>query len=145
MSIQLHPEHGVNPTVAVCFFCWEDTGEVVLLGRSYKGKAPMRMVMDYNPCDSCKEKFEQGILFIEVTPTPNTPNQPPMYKGYPGQSLPYPTGQHWVLTVESVRRIVGNSETGDKIIKKRKALIDPDSAKALGLYNVDVNDVSESE
>ena len=138
MSVLLHKEHGLNPTVNVCFFCNEDKGEVVLLGRAYRGKAPMRMVTDYVPCDSCQEKFSQGVLFIEVTRSPNTPDQPPLYKSRePYQSVPYPTGRHWVVTLEAARRIVGESDTGDNIIEKRKALIDPESAEQIGLYNVD--------
>ncbi|HUW67828.1 MAG TPA: hypothetical protein VMW20_07240 [Candidatus Nanoarchaeia archaeon] len=136
MSVLLHKEHGLNPTVNVCFFCNEDKGEVVLLGRAYKGKAPMRMITDYVPCEECQEKFSQGVLFIEVTRSPNTPDQPPLYRGDLYQSVPYPTGRYWVLSKDAVRRIIGNdSDTGQKILKESKALIDPETAEQLGLYN----------
>lgn len=147
MSLSLHPEHGVNPTLSVCFFCQKDKGDVMHLGRAYRGKAPMRMVMDYVPCEECQEKFSQGVLFIEVTRSPNTPDQPPLYKGDLYQSVPYPTGQYWVLTKDATRRLIGNdSDTGQKILKECKALIDPETAQELGLYNAsDKQDSSDKE
>ena len=109
-SIKLSPKHGVNPTIPVCFFCGEDKNEIALLGhigdlRKHEDiEAPMRMVLDYEPCDHCKEMFSQGVLVIEVTRTPLPDNRPPIAKGA------YPTGRHVV-----VRKGVLNFE-GDKCL-----------------------------
>ena len=78
MSLRLHKEHGVNPTIPICFFCEQPKGDVVLLGATYKGKAPMHMLFDYLPCDDCREKFKQGILFIEVGKEPWSEGQRPL-------------------------------------------------------------------
>ena len=136
MSLRLHPEHGVNPTISMCFYCKGEKGEIVLMGRAYRGKAPMQMVMDYDPCEKCREQFDRGILFIEVNRSPNQEGQPPLY-----ENGPYPTRNYWVLTAEAARRLVGDSDTGDKIMHERKALIDPETAQQIGLYDA----VPESE
>ena len=56
----LHKEHGLNPTMPVCIYCGEDKGEIVLLGNAYKGEAPMKMIIDNEPCDTCREKMDSG-------------------------------------------------------------------------------------
>lgn len=124
--MKLHKEHGVNPTMRQCFWCKESTGEILLLGDAFKGEAPMYMVTDYNPCDSCMENFDQGILLIEVSKTPLTKQQPDL-------SGAYPTGAHWVITEDAVRRLLDESIAKD-ILKARKALITKQDAVHLGLY-----------
>lgn len=50
MSIRLSEKHGVNPMLASCFLCGEDTGEIALLGKM-KGDAaaPHRGVITKEP------------------------------------------------------------------------------------------------
>ena len=66
-GIKLSEQHGLNPSINVCFFCGEDK-ELLILGK-LKGdaKAPTRVVADYHPCDKCKEKMRNGVTVIEVT------------------------------------------------------------------------------
>lgn len=70
--MQLHPEHGLNPTVCVCLFCGRDTGELALLGNAYKGEAPHKMAMNDAPCAKCREEWAQGIAFMENDGQHNT-------------------------------------------------------------------------
>lgn len=86
--IQLSKEHGLNPSVMLCFFCHEPKG-INLLGRlSPKGRerafgheasklasyndvdddaaAPRQAVYDREPCDKCKEYMQLGIILISV-------------------------------------------------------------------------------
>lgn len=67
MSIKLSDQHGLNPSISVCFFCGEDK-ELKLFGK-LKGdaKAPKRIVADYMPCKACEEKMRKGATIIEVT------------------------------------------------------------------------------
>lgn len=67
-SIQLHREHGLNPTIPVCWFCGKDKNEIALLGAAHKTQAPMHMVVDRRPCDDCLELMKQGIWCLEVVP-----------------------------------------------------------------------------
>lgn len=104
-SIQLSPEHGLNPTIPVCFFCGESKNEIALMGRihSKKGarddvKAPMYMVLNYEPCDECIEKFKQGVLLIEVTTVPQSKNQPPISNK---QEELFPTGAWCIVSEEA--------------------------------------------
>lgn len=95
-GIKLSPKYGVNPTLGVCFFCGEETGVVAMLGRIGDGRkhedfeAPKRMVLDYEPCKKCREKFATGVLVMAVTDTPPD-NRPPIQDGY------YPTGAYVVV------------------------------------------------
>jgi hypothetical protein len=66
-SIRLHKEHGLNPTLPVCIVCGEEKGEIALLGAAYKGEAPMHMLIDIEPCDTCRKKYlSKGVLLVEV-------------------------------------------------------------------------------
>ena len=62
MDILLSPKHGLNPTIPICFWCGEEKNEIALMGRigdARKGEdfeAPMHAVLDYEPCDKCREK-----------------------------------------------------------------------------------------
>ena len=101
-DIRLSKKYGLNPTIPVCAFCGNRKNEIALLGHIGDGRkgedleAPMNTVVDYEPCDECKEKWEQGVAIIEVTTTPNSKNQPPIAEGA------YPTGAYVVLKEEAL-------------------------------------------
>ena len=112
-SIKLSPKHGVNPCMPVCFFCGDTKNEIALLGR-IGGKedleAPMRAVLDYEPCEECRKKFAEGVLLIEVTDYPNMDNQPQIAKNA------YPTGRYSVVRPEALR---GDFKAGSKALVLR--------------------------
>lgn len=64
--LKLHPSFGVNPTIPICFVCGKEKNETVLLGNSYRNKAPKNMCLNDEPCDQCKEYMKQGIILISV-------------------------------------------------------------------------------
>lgn len=88
-SIELSPKHGLNPCIPVCFFCGKEKNEIALLGHigdRRKGEdipAPVNAVLNYEPCDECKEKFAKGVLLIEVTISPKATKMPIAFKAYP--------------------------------------------------------------
>ena len=95
MSIRLSKKHGLNPTIPRCFFCGESKNEIALLGAlKNDAEAPKNIIMDYEPCDKCKEKFKEGVLIIEASQLPNVENQPPIQKDA------YPTGRYALLKPE---------------------------------------------
>ena len=65
-SITLHPKYGLNPTLATCFYCGKETGEIALLGNGYKDEAPRNLCVSLEPCAECKEKFKDYVLCIEA-------------------------------------------------------------------------------
>lgn len=96
-DIILSPKHGVNPTILVCFFCGEDKNEIALLGKLENDReAPRTMVINYEPCDKCKEQWDKGVVLIEVTNYPNTINQPEI------QENAFPTGRLVVVKPEAL-------------------------------------------
>lgn len=111
--LKLSPNHGLNPTISVCFWCGEEKGEIALLGRigdARKGEdieANMRTVIDYEPCPACLAKMNSGFTVVEATTSPNDTTRVPIHDGI------YPTGRFVVIKPEVARRIfrIEGSET----------------------------------
>lgn len=98
-SIKLSKKHGVNPTIPICFFCGNEKNEIALLGElPNDAEAPKHTIINYEPCDTCKEIMNKGITVMEVTTKPNAPNQPPIQKNC------YPTGRFLTLSKDSAKR-----------------------------------------
>lgn len=115
-NIPLHPEHGLNPSVTLCFWCGESTG-VALVGRRSKKlfgteEAPRQFCPDYGFCEKCQERVGEGIKFIEVSETPTTKGQPPLPDG------PYPTGRWVAVTREAVGSQVTPPELAANILER---------------------------
>lgn len=118
-SIRLHKEYGVNPTMPVCFWCGEEKGEVALLGAAYKGEAPSRMILDYNPCQKCEAEFSAGIAIMEAGDRPNHDGQISVYK----DRDVYPTGRVVVVTEEAVSKWFEEA-TAEEVLKHRRTFMD---------------------
>jgi hypothetical protein len=129
-GITLSKEHGVNPCIPVCFWCGEDKNEVALLGKLPGDKAaPMKAVLDFEPCEKCKAFMDQGITLIGVsTKQPET--------GVPsiGEGL-YPTGAWSVIKEESefCQQLLNaeSEERKEAILKSRKCLIDDEVLRSI--------------
>lgn len=107
-SIRLSPKHGLNPTIAVCFWCGCEKNEIALMGRiggKSDEKAPNYAVINYEPCDKCKAGMASGFTVMEATASPNGQTSIEMQKGI------YPTGRFVVLKNESADRIFGKEFT----------------------------------
>lgn len=119
-SIKISQQHGVNPTIPVCFFCGEDKNEIVLLGKlKNDAKAPHRVCLDYEPCDKCKALFAQGILLLGVTQHVSD-DRPPIQEGL------YPTGRYIIVRPAFITRRF-DKEMAEKILNEGKALIADDA------------------
>ena len=119
-SIRLSPEHGVNPSVTVCFWCGIDMG-VALFGRigNDDEEAPRRVVIDYEPCDECKKNRTQGFTFIEAVRGQDTNDKMPI--GFDEEENPvYPTGRFIIITLDAAKRILQPEHIGGQNI----ALVD---------------------
>lgn len=96
-KINLSEQHGLNPSINVCFFCGKDK-ELKLFGK-LKGdaKAPTRIVADYNPCKECEEKMRRGSTIVEVTR--EDPGTLPIAYGA------WPTGRWCVISKEAAEKL----------------------------------------
>ena len=116
--IPVSPRHGLNPGIPRCFFCGEPKNELVLFGRlKNDAEAPKSFIIDYEPCDACKERFKAGVLLIAAGDTPRYPSQPPL-----GDK--YPTGAYSLVKPDLIRRLC-EPEMADSIVKAGHSLIDP--------------------
>lgn len=114
-GIKLSPKHGVNPCMPVCFFCGETKNEIVLFGKIGREdkEAPMKAIVDFEPCEECKKKFAEGVLLIEVTTSPE-------YIGLPIAPDAYPTGRYVVVKPEALN---GDFKAGSKALVHRHDFI----------------------
>ena len=130
-SIKISEKHGVNPTIPICFYCGEDKNEVALLDK-LKGdvKAPMRMLLDYVPCDKCKEKWAEmnAIILVGVQDTPVQEGQPPI-DNQEGKDL-YPTGSYVGVTEQFIRENI-DEDMQDEIIDSGLCVADNEIVEVL--------------
>ncbi len=129
-GITLSKEHGVNPCIPVCFWCGEEKNEVALLGKlPGDAAAPMKAIIDFEPCDKCKAFMDQGITLIGVTTVQPENGVPSIGDGL------YPSGAWSVLREESeFCQEMLNAEPEERretILKTRKCLIDDDVLRAI--------------
>jgi hypothetical protein len=129
-GITLSKEHGVNPCIPVCFWCGEEKNEVALLGKlPGDAAAPMKAIIDFEPCDKCKAFMDQGITLIGVTTVQPENGVPSIGDGL------YPSGAWSVLREESeFCQDLLNAEPEERretILKTRKCLIDDDVLRAI--------------
>lgn len=98
-SIKISKEHGLNPSLVTCFFCGKDK-EIALFGRlPHDQEAPHRVMIDYEPCAACKQKFADGVLLIECSETAIADGQRPIQDGA------FPTGNYCVVTQDAFTRM----------------------------------------
>ncbi len=125
-SITLHPEHGVNPSLGVCFWCGGDDGTVLLLGLNKGKEAAHRTCVGYDPCDTCKKNWERGVVVIEATDDQPDDDRPEIQSGL------YPTGSWAVMTKDAVLRLF-DGDSGESAIRHGKAYINKEAWDQLGL------------
>lgn len=123
-SIRLSPQHGVNPSLMVCYYCGEDKG-IALMGL-IRGKersdpeAPRHVVLDKEPCDKCKEYMKEGVILIEVR------------DGEHGDR-PYRMGGYAVVRDDWIKRAIQPAELCADILKKRVTFIETSTWDMIGL------------
>ena len=149
-SIKISPKHGANPTIPICFWCGHDKNEVVLMGRIDRedSEAPRRLILNYDPCDKCKELFSKGIHIIGVTEQPIIEGMFPIVDD--GKATLYPTGSMFVATEDWVQRfLIANKQEGmiENVLEK-KMLMMPDTivteiVKESKMHEMDVEIPSE--
>lgn len=126
-SIPLSPKHGLNPTIPVCAWCGEQKNEIALMGRiktEVRGEdpqAPMYCVLDYEPCDHCKEQWALGVAVLEATTVRPTPYRPPIQVQKDGTEI-YPTMRFVVIKPEAADQIFGGQfSAGQKLLLEDEA------------------------
>lgn len=102
-------KHGLNPSMDICFFCGETKG-IALFGKM-KGdaEAPRQVLLNYEPCDKCKEAMDKGTTIVEVVTEDNGNRQ--IVDGA------YPTSRWCVMRSEAAKEIF---ETDNKMILLEK-------------------------
>ena len=150
-NIKLSPKHGLNATIPQCFWCGKDKNEIALLGKMDKkdSKAPRRIIMDYEPCDNCKELFSKGIHVIGVSQEPIVENMFAITEQPDGTKL-YPTGTMFVSSEDWIRRLLSAPEEQDmlnSVLKHRKLLMPEEicAAYVQQAKEVDAVDIMEQQ
>lgn len=130
-KIKISPKYGVNPTIPICFWCGKEKNEIALLGRIRKGtdsdmEAPKNAVLDYEPCDACKEQFDQGVQVIECSMSAPD-GRMPVSKDEQENPV-YPTGRFVILKAEAAEWIFcmdpDTMQPGKKLCMDKAAFTD---------------------
>ena len=118
-GIKLSEKHGLNPSMGMCFWCGEESKEIVLCGR-LKGyaKAPRKMFVGYDPCDKCTDNMSTGITLLEAVEHPNFGGQPSITKN----GL-FPTGR-WAVLDEDMVQHVFEGKVAQELLKTRRAFVE---------------------
>lgn len=103
MSIRISEKHGLNPSMDICFFCGEAKG-IALFGKMKGDKeAPRNVLLNYEPCDKCKEAMAQGTTIIEVVTEDNG--------NMPIQDGIYPTGRWCVVRKQAAMNLFNTNRS----------------------------------
>lgn len=148
-SIKLSPRYGVNPTIPICFWCGNPKNEVALMGklggRKEDLEAPKNVVLNYEPCNKCKELFSAGIHVIGVTPDKPHENMFPISKDDKTNTELYPTGAMFVAREEWVERVLEDTpEILEHVLEDRVLMLPTDVVDEI-VKNVRAQDESEEE
>ena len=123
-NIKISPKHGLNPCIPICFFCGKEKNEIALLGKLKNDeKAPRTAVLDYEPCDDCKEHMQQGITVIETVHVWETNNGVPICEDL------VPTGNWSVL--RDTCELFDAAPNKDSIMKSRRCIMDSETYQAI--------------
>lgn len=127
-EIKLSPQHGLNSTIPICFWCGKEKNEIALLGKIDKedSPAPRKIVVNYEPCDACKELFSKGIHVIGCSKTPMVETMFPIMED--DKCCLYPTGSMFVAPEEWIKDFLTQNEREDMIenVLEMKVLLIPD-------------------
>lgn len=116
--LKLSPTHGVNPSISKCFFCGGGKEDIVLCGKLPKdAEAPFRTLVDYEPCEKCRERFGKNVVLIAVANEPTLEGQPPIQGGL------YPTGAYMVVDEAAVNRIY-EKDAAKTVMEAGRCLVD---------------------
>lgn len=111
-QIKLHKQYGVNPTLSVCFYCGEETGEIALLGAAYDGEAPMHLCTSIAPCPKCKEKYKDCVLLIEaVQDCKNNPKPTGRWIAIKKECVTVPNNGICYIDVQTYQQITQQAKT----------------------------------
>jgi len=127
--ITLHKEHGVNPSLELCFWCGEAMG-VALLGHNKGKEAPRHIITGYEPCQTCKDGMAQGISFVECRQAALHEEQPEIQQGL------VPTGRWFVIKREAVPNILAEPMLS-QVLEKGKVFVDPQAFSQIMPENLD--------
>ena len=108
-DIELSPKYGANPMIPSCFWCGKPKEVITLVGRlrinpetgekerNGDFKAEDGMVIDFEPCDTCKEQWKEGVVVAEALHKPMVKNTPPVTTDSNTGKPLYLTGRWTVL------------------------------------------------
>lgn len=109
----------------ICFWCTKETGKPVQLPEVNGQKPPAKAILNYEPCDACKEMFSHGIHIIGVVDKPFVESMPPIINE--GDMKLYPTGAFFVASPEWTEQMLktNHKEAMIQEVLTRKVMMMP--------------------
>lgn len=138
-----------HPTIPQCFWCGKDKNEIPLIDEMDKENflAPIRVIMDYEPCDKCKELFSKGIHVIGVSEEPVIKGMFPISEQANGKKL-YPTGTMFVSSEQWIHKLLSEPEEQELlklVLEHRKMLMPEEICAAYVEQAKHIEDIMEEQ
>ena len=122
----MNNDYRLQVALTKCFYCGEDD-KIIIGKRLVKGKSKIEeahgKVIDYEPCNKCKEYREQGIILITYDEQLTS-----------DMTNPYRTGGFFVVKDKAIERMFGK-EFANNALEKRAGFISHEIAETVGLFN----------
>lgn len=119
-KMYLSAEHGLNPSLGVCWICGAENGELVLLGANKGQKASPKTAS--SACQRCVNTTRVGVIFVEVEDE--------------GGHSAKRTGRVLALHEDTVKAMGMSPATLISVLKKRVCLVPKASWEAMGFTEV---------
>lgn len=78
-----------------CFFCKKPKENELILTSVPEGYDDYELLVDYEECDECHEKFDRNIVLLEVDKLPTDEGQPPI------KDELFPTGRFTIVLAKN--------------------------------------------
>ncbi len=125
----LSNKHGLNPSLSCCFYCGGDKNEIILAGlMNGDAEAPRKGIWNYDPCDTCRDNMEQGILLISVDESKSK-----------NDNEPYRSGSICVIKEDAFERIF-SGDTVESALKCRFCFVSDEAWDMIGLPRENANE-----
>jgi hypothetical protein len=143
----------MQPAIPKCFYCCKDKNEI-LLARTMTDHAQSKVgklhgkIIDMEPCPSCASLMKMGVILITIDDQKSGKNwnQPPAeVKNYHGPAAkrpswvpsPYRTGGWFVVTDETIEKMINPPEMAQWALNHRFMFIEEEAARQMDLYDIE--------
>lgn len=107
------------PVDCICFLCGSTKKTIMTDGHGFVKLGSKRILTDKDPCESCRSKMSEGVLFVE---------QPDGAKSDLDR-----TGLMYIIKPDELRKVIVDKTKAETLIKSGYVLVPQAVIKKMGL------------